>query len=163
MKGSQEIIDSLNTLLTKELSAVDQYVVQSLMLEDWGYMALYDRIAHEADDERGHVSELVKRILFLEGQPNVSARTPLAIGSNVQEMFENDLKYEAEVAGMLNEAIALCRDKGDNGTRAMLEQLLNDTERDHILWLETQLRLIKSLGLELYLSEQMSGGGAAPH
>lgn len=155
MKGHADIIDSLNALLTKELSAVDQYFVQGLMLEDWGYTQLQERISHEADDERMHAARLVKRILFLEGQPDVASRAPLKIGGNPREMIEHDLAYEVEVAQMLNDAIALCRKHGDNGTRAMLEELLNDTERDHILWFETQLRLIADLGLESYLAEKL--------
>ncbi|MGD8862233.1 MAG: bacterioferritin [Myxococcales bacterium] len=155
MKGHPDVIRSLNALLTHELSAVDQYVVQSLMLEDWGYTQLHERIAHEADDERGHVARLVQRILYLEGQPDVSTRAPLKIGENVKEMFEHDLAYEAEVAALLNDAIALCRDKSDNGTRALLEEILNDTERDHILWLQTQLRLIEDLGLAAYVAEKL--------
>ncbi|HSN84408.1 MAG TPA: bacterioferritin [Polyangiales bacterium] len=155
MKGSAEIIDCLNALLTNELTAIDQYFVQARMLEDWGFIKLYERISHEADDERGHADRLVKRILFFEGQPDVGSRAPLKIGSNPNEMLANDLEYELEVARTLNEAIALCRKHGDNGTREMLEELLRDTEDDHILWLEQQLSLIEKVGLKNYLSEQL--------
>lgn len=155
MKGDSDIIDCLNALLTHELTAVDQYFVQARMLEDWGFTKLYERIAHETDDERGHADRLVKRILFLEGQPDVASRSALKIGSSPKEILANDLEYELVVAGALNEAIALCRDKGDNGTRQMLEELLRDTEEDHILWLEQQLELIDKVGLKKYLSEQL--------
>lgn len=155
MQGDSDVIDSLNALLTKELSAVDVYLVQGAMLDDWGYTKLHERIAHEADDERMHVLKLVQRILFLEGTPNVSARANLPIGSNPKEMFEHDLAYELEVAKMLNDAMALCRDRGDNGTRALLEGLLKDTEEDHILWFESQLFLIGQIGLENYLAEKL--------
>lgn len=155
MKGSSEIIDCLNGLLTKELTAIDQYFVQARMLEDWGFTKLHERIGHEADDERGHADRIVKRILFLEGQPDVASRAALAIGSTPREMLANDLDYELEVARTLNEAIALCRKHGDNGTREMLEELLRDTEEDHIFWLEQQLSLIEKIGLEQYLSEQL--------
>ena len=155
MQGNKEVIASLNALLTGELSAIDQYVVQAHMLEDWGYRKLYERIAHETDDERGHVVKLVRRILFLDGVPDVATRVALDIGKNPKEMLESDLKLELLVAKSLNDAMALCRSKGDNGTRAMLEELLNDTERDHIFWLEQQLRLIDDVGLAEYLAEQL--------
>ncbi len=153
MKGSEAVIRSLNDLLTNELTAIDQYLVQSRMLENWGYRKLHERISHESDDERGHAEKLVHRILFLEGQPHVGARAKLSIGANPKEILENDLALEIEVARRLNDAIALCRDEGDNGTRELLEELLNDTERDHIFWFESQLKLIDQVGLEKYLAE----------
>ncbi len=155
MKGDSEVIDYLNALLTQELSSVDQYVVQAAMFEDWGYGKLHERIAHEADDEREHARRLVHRILFLEGTPDVSSRDPLDIGSEPKSMLENDLKYEVQVAEKLREGIALCREKGDAVTRSLLEDLLKDTEEDHIFWLESQLHLIGQVGLERYLSEQL--------
>ena len=155
MKGNSEVIARLNALLANELTAIDQYFVQARMLERWGYTRLHERIAHEADDERGHADKLVARILFLDGQPDVAARAPLDIGANPKEILENDLALEVAVARSLNDAIALCREKADNGTRELLEELLNDTERDHILWFETQLRLIEELGLKKYLAEMI--------
>lgn len=155
MKGSNEIINCLNVLLAHELTAIDQYVVQARMFEDWGLTKLYERIGHEADDERGHVGRLVQRILFLEGQPDVASRAKLRIGGDPKEMLVNDLEYELEVAQALNEAIILCRDKRDNGTREMLEELLRDTEDDHIFWLQQQLSLIEKIGLKKYLAEQL--------
>jgi len=155
MKGDSEVIGRLNALLANELTAIDQYFVQSRMFEHWGYMKLHERISHESDDERGHADNLVKRILFLDGQPDVTARAALNIGTNPKEILENDLAFEIEVAKSLNDAIALCREKIDNGTRELLEELLADTERDHILWFETQLRLIDDVGLKNYLSEML--------
>lgn len=155
MKGDSKVIDCLNALLTQELSAVDQYVVQAAMFEDWGFGKLHARIAHEADDEREHARRLVQRILFLEGTPDVSAREPLAIGSDPKSMLENDLTYELEVAKTLQEGIDLCRSVTDAGSRALLEELLKDTEEDHIFWLESQLHLIGQVGVERYLSEQL--------
>ena len=155
MKGNRDIIDCLNALLTRELSAVDQYLVQAHMLEDWGFTKLQERIGHETDDERGHVDRLVKRILFLEGQPDVASRVKLKIGSDPQAMLANDLELELEVAQGLNEAIALCRKHGDNGTREILKGLLLDTENDHIFWLQQQLSLVDRLGLKKYLQEQL--------
>ena len=155
MQGHPDVIACLNALLTRELSAIDQYVVQAYMLENWGYQKLYERIAHETDDERGHVVKLVRRILFLDGMPDVASRLPLDVGKTPKEMLESDLKLELQVANSLNEAMALCRDKGDNGTRAVLEELLNDTERDHIYWLQQQLHLIDEVGIQEYLAEKI--------
>ena len=155
MKGDPRIIDGLNALLTKELSAVDQYVVQSHMFANWGYAKLHERIAHEADDERGHVSKLVHRILFLDGTPDVSSREPLQIGKEPRSMLENDLAYELEVARQINQIIVLCGDARDAGTRELLEELLKDTEEDHIWWLKGQLHVIASVGLDKYLAEQL--------
>ena len=155
MKGNKDVIAALNALLTHELTAVDQYFVQGRMLENWGFMRLHARISHEADDERMHADKLVKRILFLEGQPDVASRAKLRIGSNPKEILESGLAYELEVAQALNDAIALCRKKADNGTRELLEELLNDTEMDHILWFRQQLELIEKVGLKKYLAEQL--------
>ncbi|MEM7434238.1 MAG: bacterioferritin [Myxococcota bacterium] len=155
MKGDKKIIDCLNALLTHELTAVDLYFVQSRMLANWGFTRLHERIGHEADDERGHADSLVERILFLGGHPDVASRAKLKIGNDPAQMLAYDLEYELEVSRTLNAGIALCRKKGDNGTRALLERLLKDTEDDHIFWLEQQLSLIESVGLKKYLSEQV--------
>ncbi|AZQ11409.1 MULTISPECIES: bacterioferritin [Shewanella] len=155
MKGNQEVIDVLNSLLTGELSAMDQYFVHARMYEDWGLNELYERIAHESDDEREHAAKLVSRILFLEGTPDVASREKLNIGSNVEEMLKNDLAYEYKVAGNLKSAIALCEAKGDYVSRELLEQLLEETEDDHLYWLEKQLGLIGKIGLQNYLQSKM--------
>ncbi len=153
MRGNTEVISTLNALLTNELAANDQYFIQGRMLAGWGYSKLHERISHESEDERMHATKLVERILFLGGQPDVAARAKLNIGENPKEMLANDLEFEKVVAKNLNEAIVLCREKGDNGTREMLAELLHDTEMDHLYWFEQQLRLIDELGLENYLQE----------
>ncbi|QYJ79606.1 bacterioferritin [Shewanella acanthi] len=155
MKGDKDVIDALNQLLTGELSAMDQYFVHAHMYEDWGLNELYERIAHESDDEKQHAAKLVQRILFLEGTPNVAAREPLNIGSNVEEMLRNDLNYEYKVADALRKVIALCEQKKDYQTREILEVLLDDTESDHMYWLEKQLGLISKIGLPNYLQSKM--------
>jgi len=155
MKGDKDVIDALNRLLTGELSAMDQYFVHAHMYEDWGLNELYERIAHESDDEKGHAAKLVQRILFLEGVPNVAAREALNIGSNVEEMLRNDLAYEYKVADDLRKVIALCESKKDYQTREILEVLLDDTESDHMYWLEKQLGLIGRIGLANYLQTKM--------
>ncbi|BDM63359.1 bacterioferritin [Shewanella sp. NFH-SH190041] len=155
MKGNSEIIAALNRLLTNELSAMDQYFVHARMYDDWGLNALFERINHESDDERMHASKLIERILFLEGKPDVASRAPLSIGSNPQEMLHNDLQYEYKVADDLREVIALCESKGDYQTREILQVLLEETEADHMYWLEKQLGLIEKIGLGNYLQSKM--------
>ncbi|ABO24738.1 bacterioferritin [Shewanella loihica] len=155
MKGNQEVIDTLNKLLTGELSAMDQYFVHGLMYEDWGLNELHERISHESDDEREHAKKLVQRILFLEGTPDVASREALNIGKDPQEMLQNDLNYEYQVAANLREAIALCEEKQDYVSRELLEVLLEETESDHMYWLEKQLGLIDKIGLQNYLQSKM--------
>lgn len=155
MKGDPEIIDCLKKLLTGELTAMDVYFVQSRMLDDWGYGKLRDRLAHEFDDEKAHADALIQRILFLGGVPDMAARLPFKVGDTPREMFEVDVALEYDVAKHLNDAIKLARDKKDNTTRELLEPLLKDTEEDHIWWLETQLRLMKELGEDNYLAQQL--------
>ncbi|QYJ74324.1 MULTISPECIES: bacterioferritin [Shewanella] len=156
MKGHQEVIDALNGLLTGELSAMDQYFVHARMYEDWGLNELYERIAHESDDEREHAAKLVSRILFLEGTPDVASREKLNIGKDVEAMLKSDLAYEYKVADNLRRVIALCETKGDYVTRELLQQLLEETEDDHLYWLEKQLGLIDRVGLPNYLQSKMS-------
>lgn len=155
MQGKQNIIDLLKVQLTLELTSMDVYLLQGRMLEDWGYHKLKERLVHESGDEREHADRLIQRILFLQGVPDVLARKPLAIGGNVEEMLRYDLKYEYEVAQALNQAMAVCVAEGDNASRALLEELLKDTEDDHIRWLESQLFLIEQLGIQNYLTEQL--------
>jgi bacterioferritin len=154
MKGSPKVIAALSELLAAELTSVDQYFVHSQMYHNWGYDKLFERIDHERQDEIGHATLLIKRILFLEGIPNVAARTPLRVGSNVPEMLHFDLLTEYEVAAALKKTIALCEKEQDYVTREMLMTLLEDTEQDHAHWLEQQLFLIKQITLENYLQSQ---------
>ncbi|GAB1072777.1 MAG: bacterioferritin [Shewanella algae] len=155
MKGHQQVIDVLNKLLTGELSAMDQYFVHAHMYEDWGLNELYERIKHESDDEREHAAKLIARILFLEGTPDVASRDALTIGKNVQEMLHNDLQYEYKVADNLREAITLCEQLKDYQSRELLELLLEETEDDHMYWLEKQLGLIDKVGLQNYIQSKM--------
>ncbi|WP_345844028.1 bacterioferritin [Shewanella algae] len=155
MKGHQQVIDVLNKLLTGELSAMDQYFVHAHMYEDWGLNELYERIKHESDDEREHAAKLIARILFLKGTPDVASRDALTIGKNVQEMLHNDLQYEYKVAANLREAITLCEQLKDYQSRELLELLLEETEDDHMYWLEKQLGLIDKVGLQNYIQSKM--------
>lgn len=155
MKGNPKIIDALNRLLANELAAMDQYFLHSEMYKDWGLTKLYERISHEFDDEKGHATKLIERILFLEGQPNMKDRDALKIGQDVPSMLQNDLDVEYAVDQLLKETIELCEAEQDYATRDMLVTLLDDTEMDHAYYLEQQLRLIKMIGLENYLQSQM--------
>ena len=155
MKGNQTIIKGLYELLSYELAAMDQYFIHSQMYLDWGLTKLYERIDHEFDDERGHATKLIERMLFLEGVPDMVTRTGFKVGSDVPEMLESDLRVEYEVDAKLKEVIALCESEKDYVTRDILVVLLDDTERDHAHWLEQQLGLVKRLGLSNYLQSQM--------
>ena len=155
MQTNQKIVDVLNVLLANELSAMDQYFIHSRMYLDWGLHKLYERIDHEVTDEKAHASAIIERILFLEGTPNMSQRDALQIGHDVPTMLQNDLNVEYSVGKLLKQTMALCEQEQDYVTRAMLQQLLDDTENDHAHWLEQQLRHIKLLGLPNYLQSQL--------
>ena len=155
MKGNAKIIDTLSALLADELTAMDQYFIHSRMYDDWGLSRLYERIDHEMEDEKRHADALIKRILFLEGIPDLSGRSPLNIGKDVPEMLKNDLALEMGVIEALKKAVASCEQAQDYQTREILEAMLADTEEDHTYWLEKQLGLIDKIGLQNYLQSQM--------
>jgi bacterioferritin len=155
VKGDAKVIEHLNSLLAGELTAMDQYFVHSRMYDDWGLHRLYDRIDHEFEEEKAHADALIRRILFLEGTPDLATREPLHVGNDVPSMLENDLELEYRVVKHLKEVIACCEQAGDYQTREVLEPMLEDTEEDHAYWLEIQLGLIEKIGLENYLQSQM--------
>jgi bacterioferritin len=155
MQGNKNVIGGLNTLLGYELAAMDQYFVHSQMYLDWGLHKLYERINHEFDDEKGHATKLIERMLFLGGKPDMQTRVGYKVGINVPEMLQSDLRVEYEVADKLRNVIAMCESEKDYVTRDMLMILLDDTEMDHAHWLEQQLGLIEMLGLSNYLQSQM--------
>ena len=154
MKGNQRVIDVLNGLLANELAAMDQYFIHSRMYEDWGFTKLHERVAHEFDDEKGHASALIERILFLEGTPDMSLRGPIKVGEDVPGMLKSDLDLEYAVVTALRDAINTCEKERDYESREILEQMLEDTEIDHAYWLEKQLGLIERVGLGNYLQSQ---------
>ncbi|WP_207063664.1 bacterioferritin [Motiliproteus sp. SC1-56] len=154
MKGDPKVIDQLNKLLANELTAIDQYFIHSRMFADWGYGKLHEHISHEAAHETEHASRLIERMLLLEATPNMTQRDPLKVGSQVEEMLRNDLDLEYKVVDDLKAAIEVCEQQHDYQSRRILEQLLADTEEDHAYWLEQQLGLIKSLGIQNYLQSQ---------
>ena len=155
MKGNDQVIAHLNTLLAGELSAIDQYFIHSRMYENWGFGKLYERIAHEVLDETNHADALIKRILFLEGTPDLSKRDPLHVGSTVEDMLKNDLALELQVVAHLRQVMAFCESVQDYQTREILQAMLKDTEDDHTHWLEQQLGMIERIGLQNYLQSQI--------
>jgi len=155
MKGSVKVIASLNGLLHNELAAIDQYFTHSRMYQDWGLDKLFEQLDHEIQEEITHADALIKRILFLEGTPNLTARRDLMIGNDVPSMLNNDLLLETEVVAALKASISLCEAEEDYISRKMLEQLLEDTEEDHVYWLEKQLGLIAKIGLQNYIQSYM--------
>ena len=155
MKGHPQVIERLNGLLAGELTAIDQYFIHSRLYQDWGLPKLHSHVSHEMQEEQMHADLLINRILFLEGTPDLSRREALAVGQNVPEMLTNDLAIEHRVIAHLKEVIALCESVQDFETRQILLKLLKDTETDHTYWLETQLRLIETIGLSNYLQSQL--------
>ena len=155
MKDSEKVVDALKGLLAGELAARDQYFIHSRMYEDWGLNKLYERLNHEMEDETGHADQMIKRILFLEGIPNLNQQEQMNVGSTVPEMLQCDLDWEYKTTGRLRAAIAVCEEASDYVTRDMLAKQLDDTENDHAHWLEQQLGLINKIGLQNYQQSQI--------
>ena len=126
------------------------------LCENWGYERLWKKIREESLEEMKHADELIERILYLDGMPNLQRLGKINVGETVPEQFKLDVEVEYEAVKRLNEGIEACRAKGDNGTRALLEKMLAD-EEDHVDWLEEQQRLVESLGESAYLAEQIKG------
>ena len=154
MKGSAEVVAYLVKLLKGELAARDQYFVHSRMYEDWGFQRLYQRLDHEMQEETEHADALLKRILFLEGVPDMTPDA-VRVGQDVPDMLRKDLEVEYEVRQALADGIALCEQHQDYVTRDILVAQLKDTEEDHAYWLEIQLGLIERIGLQNYLQSQI--------
>jgi bacterioferritin len=154
MHAPPEIIELLNDVLTAELTAVNQYFGHAKMQANWGYHRLAEHAQNESMDEMRHADELIERILYLEGMPNLQRLGPVRLGEDPVEQLRLDLELEREALARFNRGIALSVEHGDNGTRHLLETMLT-SEEDHVDWLETQLGLVESLGEQLYLSEQL--------
>jgi bacterioferritin len=154
MKGDAKIIEILNDTLTAELTAINQYFVHAEMCESWGYERLMRIIRKHSIGEMKHAEEVIERILFLEGVPNVQRLDKIFIGENVPELLKLDLQLEMSALPRLNQGIETCRELGDNNSRQLLEEILKD-EEEHVDWLEAQLALIDQVGVQNYLAQQI--------
>ncbi|CAA0082342.1 Bacterioferritin [Zhongshania aliphaticivorans] len=158
MKGDSKVIAYLNKALGNELVAINQYFLHSRMFKDWGLKELADYEYHESIDEMKHADQLIERILFLEGLPNLQDLGKLLIGENTKEMLECDLSLELKAIPDLKDGIKYCESVGDYGSRELMEGIL-ESEEEHVDWLETQLSLIDKVGLQNYQQSMMGSIG----
>ncbi|MGA2346306.1 MAG: bacterioferritin [Candidatus Sulfotelmatobacter sp.] len=153
MKGNPKVIAELNKALREELTAINQYFLHAEMCENWGYHKLSEFIKKQSIGEMKHAEVLMERILFLDGSPSMQP-LELTVGGTVKEMIENDLKLEIGAVKQYNDSVAIATKEGDNGSRDLFVTLLKD-EEGHVDFLEAQVHLIKELGYERYLTQQM--------
>ncbi len=154
MKGNEEVLQLLNQLLTNELTAINQYFIHAKMCENWGFDRLAAKVREESIDEMRHADLVISRILFLEGIPNLQRYHKLHVGETVKEQLEADLQVEYSAIAFLNQGIEACRKVGDNATEDLMTKILVGEEQ-HTDWLETQLELIRQVGEQNYLAQQM--------
>ena len=153
MKGNPKVLSELNKALREELTAINQYFLHAEMCENWGYNRLSEYIKKQSIGEMKHAEVLIERILFLDGSPSMLP-LELTVGSTVKAMIESDLALEVGAVKQYNRSVQVATEEGDNGSRDLLVQLLKD-EEGHVDWLEAQVHLIKELGYERYLTQQM--------
>ncbi len=154
MKGNAKLIEALNEVLTAELTGINQYVIHAKMRENWGYKRLAQVTRKEAVGEMKHADEVIERILYLEGVPNMQRLGKVKVGETVAEQLKLDLALEKEAVARLNKGIELAVEVHDNGSRELLEEILA-SEEEHVDWLEAQLELVKQVGEQNYLAQQI--------
>ncbi len=154
MKGDAKVIAVLQEVLKAELTAINQYFLHAEMCENWTYYKLAEITRKESIEEMTHAEKLIERILYLDGTPNMSDYFKINVGNTVEQQLKNDLQLEYDAVKRLNDGIKLCDDARDQGSRDLLEHILIDEEH-HIDWLEGQLHVIKEMGIQNYLSQQM--------
>ncbi len=154
MKSTEEVLNLLNQLLTNELTAINQYFVHAKMCQNWGYERLAAKLREESIDEMHHADEVIGRILFLEGVPNLQRLGKLHVGETVREQLESDLQLEYSAIAFLNQGIEAARKASDNATEDMMKKILV-SEEAHTDWIETQLELIRQVGEQNYLAQQL--------
>lgn len=155
MKGHPEVIEALKGILTNELTSVNQYFLHARMCKDWGYEKIGDKFYKESIDEMKHARDIIDRILFLEGTPNVQKLHPLKVGTTVKHQLENDLGFEQKAIADLKASIEICIKVSDFASKELLEDILVSEEK-HTDWLESQLHIIQEIGEENYLSQQLA-------
>lgn len=156
MRGDSQVIEMLNEVLTAELTAINQYFVDAKMCENWGYSRLAAKFREDSIDEMKDAEELIDRILYLEGVPNLQRLGTVKVGEAVPEKLRLALEVESEAIERLNTGIRLCSERGDHGSRELLEGILAG-EEEHADWLEAQLELLRQLGDAHYLAQQIHG------
>ncbi len=154
MQGDAQIIEALNDVLTAELTAINQYFIHHKMCENWGYQRLSKKKYEESIGEMKDADCVIERILYFEGVPNMQQLNSVRVGEDPIEQHKLDLELETENIARLNDAIALCRESSDNGSREMLEEILSG-EEESADWLEAQLHIVEEIGKEAYLAEQI--------
>jgi bacterioferritin len=154
MQGDPQVLELLNEVLTAELTAVNQYFLDAKMFDNWGYQRLAERFRSESIDEMKDADRLIDRLLYLEGHPNLQRLSAIRTGEEPAEKLSLALALEQEAIARLNAGIALCVERSDNGSRDLLEEIL-EGEEDHADWLETQLSLVEQLGQAHYLAQQI--------
>ena len=154
MQGNEAVLEFLNEVLTAELTAINQYFIDSKMMANWGYKRLADKVRADSIDEMGDAEKLIDRILYLDGVPNLQRLGIVRVGESVPEKLRLALDVETEAIERLNRGIALCTEVGDHGSREVAESILAG-EEEHADWLETQLELVRQLGEQHYLSQQV--------
>ncbi len=154
MRGSAQVVELLNDVLTAELTAINQYFVDAQMCANWGYKRLAEHFRNDSIDEMKDAEALIDRILYLEGVPNLQRLGSVRVGESVREKLQLALEVEKEAVQRLNGGIPVCLTEGDNGSRELLERILAG-EEEHADWLEAQLTLIDQVGEGSYLAQQI--------